>query len=149
MIHLYRKCDVMTEAQIILVKKTWKLFRDINPVLVGDTFYSKLFADNPGLRKMFPKYMDEQYKKLIDMLSVIVARLDHLDQLSEEIAAMARRHVSYGVKPQHFRLVGDALLWTLQQGLGNEWTKEVKDAWTTCYNTLANTMIAASTPQKS
>jgi hemoglobin-like flavoprotein len=139
----------MTEAQIILIKKTWKLFRDINPVLVGDTFYSKLFADNPGLRKMFPKYMNEQYKKLIDMLSVIVARLDHLDQLSEEIAAMARRHVHYGVKPEHYRFVGNALLWTLQQGLGTEWNKEVKDAWSACYTKLADTMIAASTPQHS
>ena len=141
------KCDRMTDEQIVLIKKTWRLFRDINPVLVGDTFYSKLFADNPGLRKMFPKYMNEQYKKLIDMLSTIVARLDHLEDLSEDIAAMARRHVHYGVKAEHYKLVGNALLWTLQQGLSNEWTPEVKEAWTRCYNTLADTMIKASSPQ--
>lgn len=137
----------MTEKQITIIKKTWKLFRDINPLMVGDTFYSKLFTDNPTLRKMFPKYMNEQYMKLIDMLSTIVARLDRLDDLTGEIAAMAGRHVQYGVKPEHYRLVGDALLWTLQQGLGNDWNEEVKEAWTKCYTMLAEAMIAASSPQ--
>ena len=137
----------MTGEQIVLIKKTWKLIREINPVLVGDTFYSKLFADNPSLRKMFPKYMNEQYAKLIDMLSTIVARLDHLDDLTNEITAMARRHIQYGVKPDQYRLVGNALLWTLEQGLGGDWNDEVKEAWSLCYNTLANTMIAASSSQ--
>ena len=137
----------MTDEQIILVKKSWKLFRDIDHILVGDTFYSKLFAENPALRKMFPQDMKTQYAKLIDMLSTIVARLDHLDDLTDEIAALARRHVQYGVRPAHYRLVGNALLWTLQQGLGNDWTEEVKEAWTKCYNILADTMIAASSSQ--
>ena len=137
----------MTDEQIILIKKTWKLFRDINPVVVGDTFYSKLFADNPSLRKMFPRYMNEQYTKLIDMLSTIVARLDHLEDLTDEIVAMSRRHVQYGVKPEHYRLVGNALVWTLQQGLGDDWNEEVKEAWTTCYTMLADTMIKSSSQQ--
>lgn len=137
----------MTDEQIILVKKSWKLFRDIDHILVGDTFYSKLFAENPALRKMFPQDMKAQYAKLIDMLSTIVARLDHLDDLTYEIAALARRHVQYGVRPAHYRLVGSALLWTLQQGLGNDWTEEVKEAWTKCYNILADTMITASSSQ--
>lgn len=134
----------MTTNQIYLVKKTWKVFRSLNHALVGDTFYSKLFTENPSLRRLFPKNMEAQYRKLIDMLSIIVARLEKLDELSEEIAAMARRHVSYGVKPGHYKLVGNALLWTLEKGLGSEWTPEIKDAWTACYNTIAETMIAAA-----
>jgi hemoglobin-like flavoprotein len=137
----------MTDEQIILIKKTWKLFRDINPLMVGDTFYSKLFTDNPALRKMFPKQMNEQYTKLIDMLSTIVARLDHLNDLTGEIEAMARRHVHYGVKPEHYRLVGNALLWTLRQGLGRDWDEKVEEAWTKCYTTLADAMIKASSAQ--
>lgn len=139
----------MTEEQIALIKRTWKIFRDINPLIVGDTFYSKLFSDTPALRKMFPPYMNEQYKKLIDMLSTIVARLDHLEDLTGEIGAMAQRHVQYGVRPAHYRLVGNALLWTLEHGLGSDWTEEVKEAWTKCYTTIADTMIAASSPQHS
>ena len=139
------QCE-MTEEQIILIQKTWRIFRSIDPLLVGDTFYSKLFNDTPALRKMFPKNMDEQYKKLMDMLSIVVARLDHLYDLSEDISAMARRHVHYGVRPAHYKLVGKALLWTLQQGLGPDWTDEVKEAWIKCYTTLSEKMISAAGP---
>ncbi|MEJ8842516.1 globin domain-containing protein [Lacibacter sp. H375] len=135
----------MTKEEIILIKRTWKLFREINPTVVGDTFYSKLFLDNPSVRKMFPKEMNQQYQKLIDMLSTVVGRLDHLEDMSDEIAAMGRRHVSYGVKPAQYKKVGEALLWTLEQGLGKDYTPEVKEAWTKCYNALADAMINAST----
>lgn len=130
----------MTTAQIIIIKKTWNHFRGINPKLIGDIFYSKLFFENPSLRKMFPDKMDAQYQKLIDMMSTIVARLDNLDTLNNEIAAMAQRHEQYGVKPAHYKLVGKALLWTLKHGLGNDWTKETEEAWTKCYTALAHTM---------
>jgi nitric oxide dioxygenase len=134
----------MTAEQIILVKKTWRLFRGINPATVGDLFYSKLFADTPALRKMFPANMQQQYQKLIDMLNAVVIRLDKLDELTEEIAAMAQRHVQYGVRPAHYKLVGNALIWTLQKGLGDDWNEEVKTAWATCYKILADTMINSS-----
>jgi hemoglobin-like flavoprotein len=134
----------MTTTQIILVKQTWKMLRGIDPALVGGTFYSKLFTDTASLRKMFPADMNEQYRKLMDMLSIVVARLDNLDELTDDIAAMAQRHVQYGVRPAHYKLVGKALLWTLAQGLGNDWTEEVKEAWTTCYTILSDTMINAS-----
>ncbi len=92
---------------------------------------------------MFPRDMEPQYVKLMDMLSAIVARLDRLEELSEEIAAMAERHVGYGVKPEHYKLVGEALLWTLEKGLGTDWTPTVKAAWTEAYTVLSDTMIKA------
>jgi hemoglobin-like flavoprotein len=131
----------MTDEQIQIVKKSWKKFRGVNPAVVGDLFYSKLFIDNPSLRKMFPSDMEKQYEKLIDMLNAIVIRLDKLQEMSVEIQAMAQRHVGYGVKPAHYKLVGNALLWTLEKGLGDDWTQDVKAAWTACYTLLADTMI--------
>ena len=131
----------MTDEQIQLIKKSWKKFRGVNPALVGDLFYSKLFIDNPSLRKMFPTDMEKQYEKLIDMLNAIVIRLDKLQEMSAEIQAMAQRHIGYGVKPAHYKLVGNALLWTLEKGLGDDWTQDVKNAWTACYTLLADTMI--------
>ena len=138
----------MTDAEIRLVKQSWKTLRAIDPVIVGDLFYSKLFMANPSLRNMFPKKMDEQYNKLMDMLSIIIARLDRMDELNEDIAAMARRHVHYGVRPAHYKLVGNALLWTLRQGLGQDWTLDVEQAWTKCYSNLADTMIRATELKK-
>lgn len=120
------------------------MIRLIDPAVVGDLFYSKLFSDTASLRNMFPENMDDQYRKLVHMLNTIVGRLDRLDELNEEIINMARRHNSYGVKPAHYKRVGVTLLWTLQQGLGKDWTTETRDAWMECYATLSATMINAS-----
>ena len=134
----------MTKEQILLVKRTWNIFREIDPVLVGDVFYSKLFFDMPYLEKLFHTPREEQSRKLIEMLSIIVGRLDTLEELTEEIKQLAIRHVQYGVKEQHYKAVGTALLWTLQQGLGKDWDEEVKGAWASCFNILSTTMINAS-----
>jgi len=134
----------MTKEQILLIKKTWSIFREIDPVLVGDVFYSKLFFDMPFLEKLFHTPKEEQSRKLIEMLSVIVGRLDSLEELTEEIKLLATRHVQYGVKEQHYKAVGAALLWTLQQGLGRDWNKEIKEAWESCFHILSSTMINAS-----
>ncbi len=88
--------------------------------------------------------MEQQYSKLISMISVVVSRLEHLEELTEDIAAMARRHVDYGVKPQQYALVGNALLWTLEKGLGDQWNIELKEAWAKCYTLLSETMIKAA-----
>ncbi len=134
----------MTPKQIRIVKQSWSILQKIDPVIVADVFYTKLFHDKPPLRKMFPEKMEDQYKKLIDMISVIIGRLDRLDELTQDIEDMAKRHTGYGVKDQHYTLVGNALLWTLAKGLGNDWTDEMKDAWIECYTTLTNIMVRSA-----
>ena len=64
--------------------------------------------------------------------------------LFDEVAKLAKGHVQYGVKAEHYSIVGEALLWTLEKGLAEHWTEEVKEAWVLCYTTLANAMIAAA-----
>lgn len=135
---------MLTKKEIGLIKKSWNTVRKINPATIGDVFYTKLFYDNPELRKMFPQNLEAQYSKLIDMLNIIIARLEKLDELKGEIINMAKRHVDYGVKPEHYSLVGTALLWTLQKALAKEWTDDVKSAWINCYAVLSGTMIAAT-----
>jgi len=136
----------LTLEQIQLVKNSWGPFRRIDPKLVGDVFYSKLFMEHPGLRRLFPKDMGEQYQKLLAMVNLIVGRLHQIDKLTDDIKEMARRHVRYGVKAEHYTAVGNALLWTLQQGMGKDWVPEVQQAWTACYTILSDTMINASYP---
>jgi hemoglobin-like flavoprotein len=131
----------MAPAQIQLVKKSWRMLRHVPPDVVADAFYSKLFLDHPELRRMFPKNMDEQYQKLMDMLSSMVVRLDDLQNFKPEIRAMSQRHEGYGVQSKHYAMVGTALLWTLQQGLGNDWNDETAEAWAACYDLIAGQMM--------
>lgn len=134
----------MTAQQVSLVKNSWKIFQKIDPVLVGDVFYSRLFSAAPKLQHMFSVSKTEQSKKLIEMLNIIVGRLDRLDELTNDIKQLAIRHVGYGVKPEHYDAVGNALLWTMEQGLGKDWNEELNGAWTACYALLSKTMIAAA-----
>jgi hemoglobin-like flavoprotein len=134
----------MTEEQIRLVKKTWMIFQKVDPVLVGEVFYEKLFTDHPSFQRMFITPRQAQSKKIIVMLNLIVSRLDTLGYLKEELKDLAVRHVNYGVKPEYYRPVGIALLWMLQQGLGCDWNEEVGEAWDACYRTISGIMIEES-----
>jgi len=135
---------MLTKNETALIKKSWGLLRKIDPIVLGDVFYSKLFLDNPELRKLFPQDMEGQYRKLLDMLNTIIERLEKIDELKGDIVAMAKRHEGYGVKPEHYSAVGIALIWTLQKRLGTEWTDEVRSAWVNCYAILSGTMITVA-----
>ncbi len=131
----------MTIQEIEIVKSSWRKLEGIDPTLIGDVFYSKLFLDAPYLQKMFKSSKEAQAKKLIDMLHLIVLRLDKIDELSGEIKALANSHVAYGVKPKHYDLVGKSLIWTLKTGLGRDWNSSVERSWIACYTALVGAMI--------
>ena len=133
----------MTESQIQTIKASWQIFRSIDQELVGDVFYTHLFQDYPQLKALFTTSREIQSVKLVNMLHIIVSRIDRMDELKPEIEALGIRHIRYGVKPMHYEAVVNALLWTLQTGIGAEWNEEVKDAWQTCYNEVATIMMQA------
>jgi hemoglobin-like flavoprotein len=134
----------MTNKQIDLVKSSWAMVATIDPVTVGGLFYNRLFEIAPQLKHMFRNPMPEQSKKLLAMINYVISKLNKLEDILDEVAKLARRHVSYGVKPDHYTIVGEALLWTLEKGLADNWNSEVKEAWTDCYHILSSAMINAS-----
>lgn len=136
--------NMLTAKEIALIKKSWISIQKIDPLIIADVFYTRLFYENPELRKLFSQDMEAQYKKLIDMLNTIITRLEKLDELKGDIVQMAKRHVNYGVMPEHYNMVGKALLWTLQKTLGAGWNAELRAAWVNCYAVLSGTMITVT-----
>jgi hemoglobin-like flavoprotein len=134
----------MTTKNIELVKKSWALVSKIDMEVVGGIFYNRLFEIAPEVKPMFSKTtMPEQSKKLLTMLSYVIAKLNKLDDIMEEVAKLALRHSSYGVKDEHYTAVGTALLCTLEQGLGTQWNEELKGAWIEVYTVLSDAMMNA------
>ena len=133
----------MTPEQIHLVQSSMQKILFISEI-AAELFYRRLFELDPALRPLFQGDIKEQGRKLIQMLHTVVDSLDQMDTVLPEVEAMARRHVIYGVRPQHYDTVGAALLWTLEQGLGNGFTAEVRAAWTQVYTLLAGVMQKAS-----
>jgi hemoglobin-like flavoprotein len=89
--------------------------------------------------------MVEQGRKLMATLDMVVSQLDRLGEIVPLVEQLGRRHVRYGVEPEHYDTVGTALLATLRGGLGDAWTRETEEAWTAAYTTLAGAMRRAST----
>ena len=133
----------MTPQDKLLVQQTWESVKPISEH-AAELFYGRLFELDPSLKPLFKSDMKEQGKKLMQLIGVAVASLDKLDELVPAVEDLGRRHVAYGVVDEHYDTVGDALLWTPGQGLGDAFTNEVKAAWTEVYTVLSSTMKAAA-----
>jgi nitric oxide dioxygenase len=132
---------MMTPDQVTLVQQSFAKVAPISEA-AAVIFYDRLFEVAPSVKPMFPLDMKEQRKKLMATLAVVVNGLSNLESVLPAASALAKRHVSYGAKAEHYPVVGGALLWTLEKGLGEGWTPEVAEAWTAAYGTLSGFMIS-------
>ena len=132
----------MSPSEINLVKDS---FRKVLPIAdqAAALFYARLFELDPELRDLFRGDMVEQGRKLMTMIATAVASLERLESIVPAVRQLGARHAGYGVSEEHYATVGAALIWTLEKGLGPDFTPAVRDAWTTTYSLLANTMIEA------
>jgi len=112
----------------------------VMPEVAGALFYERLFAANPSFRPLFKNDMRVQGVKLMTMLAMVVYNLPEPGQIRD----LAVRHVEYGVKLSDYDALREALLWTLEQALGEDFTPAVGEAWTVCYDELASEMKAAA-----
>lgn len=133
----------MTPRQVELVQTTWEKVVPISDQAAA-LFYGRLFELDPELKPMFKSDIREQGKKLMTMITVAVRGLGDLGKLVSAVEDLGRRHVGYGVRKKDYDTVATALLWTLEQGLGPDFTPEVKAAWVETYTILATTMQKAA-----
>jgi hemoglobin-like flavoprotein len=133
----------MTSEQKHLVKTT---FDKVAPIAdaAAAMFYARLFELDPSLKVLFKSDMTEQGRKLMRMIGMAVNGLDRLDDLVPVVQQMGVRHAGYGVRNEHYDTVAVALLWTLERGLGADFTPAAKEAWTAVYGVLASTMKDAA-----
>jgi nitric oxide dioxygenase len=129
----------ITEAQKILVQKS---FLAVEPIAeqAAEIFYNKLFEFDPSLRGMFKGDMKNQGKMLMSTLGVAVKALDNIEGLIPVLQKLAAKHVDYGVSVDDYTPVGNALIYTLKTGLGDQFTPDLKAAWIEVYITIANVM---------
>jgi hemoglobin-like flavoprotein len=132
-----------TPTQITVVQES---FAAVAPIAAdaADLFYQRLFTLDPSLRPLFPDDLEEQKRKLMQMLGLAVKGLNQPERLVPVLEDLGRRHGTYGVKDEHYDVVGEALLWTLAKGLGDAFTLEVEEAWLEVYGLIASTMKDAA-----
>jgi hemoglobin-like flavoprotein len=138
--------EIMRPEQIALVQNTFDFLWPMTDT-VAALFYLRLFEVAPGLRPMFNGDMKEQAHKLMQMLGYVVNGLNNPENMLAEVRELGQRHLEYGVKAEHYRTVGEVLLWTLKRALDEDFTPEVEEAWTEAHALLADVMKSAAARQ--
>jgi hemoglobin-like flavoprotein len=133
----------MTIEQKHLIRQTFDLVAPMAES-VAAVFYRRLFELDPSLRAMFPPVLEDQGRKLMQMLGAAIGMLERPQQLIAVLESLGKRHAGYGVRDEHYDTVGEALLWTLERGLGPVFTPEVQAAWAALYGVVATTMKNAA-----
>lgn len=131
----------MTPNQIDLIQASFEKVAP-NAELAARMFYGRLFEIAPSVKPMFKGDMTEQGRKLMSALTLVVNGLTNLDTVVPVAKALATKHVSYGVTAAHYQPVGEALIWTLEQALGDDLSKDAREAWLAAYTLLAQVMIS-------
>ena len=135
----------MDHDTTVLVRSSWKRVESIAPAAAA-LFYDNLFAADPQLKALFKTDMAHQGERLMKMIGAAVDKLDDLPTLVPVLEDLARRHAGYGVRKSHYETVGIALLKTLGQGLGGDFTPAMREAWARVYGLIAQVMVAAAHP---
>ena len=133
----------MKSSQITLVQSTFDRILPISDV-AAQIFYERLFHLDPSLRRLFNGDLRMQGKKLMDAISIIIGNLNRPERIIPGVRALGRRHSAYGVQDRHYETFGDALVWTLEHGLGDAFTPDVRSAWSAVYDLLTETMKEAA-----
>lgn len=133
----------VTPKQIQLVQET---FERVEPLVdrAATLFYDHLFALDPSLQLLFDVELEDQGQKLMDKLALVVRHLGEPEQFMTEVRELGRRHVTYGVAPEHYQTMREALFWMLAQALGDAFNDEVAAAWAAAYGLLTDTMLAGA-----
>lgn len=133
----------MSPQEIQLVRRS---FAQLIPIAdqAAALFYARLFERDPALRALFHGDMAAQGKKLMEAIGFCVASLERIETIVPMVRAMGLNHADYQVKESHYESVGAALLWTLEKGLGAEFTPEMRTAWSKVYWLLAEIMKAGA-----
>jgi len=137
----------MTPTQVSLVQNS---FAKVVPIAdqAAEIFYGRLFETAPQVKPLFKGDMAKQRRALMGTLGVVVNGLSDLPSILPAASALAKKHVAYGVEASHYPVVGAALLWTLEKGLGEAWTPDLAAAWTDAYGTLSGFMIGEAYGQQ-
>ncbi len=133
--------SAITPQQKRLVRETFEEIAE-SPIEIALLLYGRLFELDPSLRRLFHTDLREQSRKLVTMLNTIVQGLDRFDAMRQELAELGRRHVAYGVKPEHYVTLSSALLWAFARSLEPHFDAETKAAWGAVIESINEAMLS-------
>ncbi|GAB3496501.1 hypothetical protein GCM10027341_15390 [Spirosoma knui] len=123
----------MTDEQIHIVQRTWRLLRPIDPILLSSVFLARLQMEAPAWKLIAQGQPQAEAATLILEFSRIIARLDQPRSINSSLVALVTHYLPDALTPQQVLALGRTMLWTIEQGLGSDWNQSVEQAWRQCY----------------
>jgi hemoglobin-like flavoprotein len=137
---------VVTSEQIDLVEST---LASVDVEALAADFYVRAFNADSQLSAMFTTDPKVQQTRFGAELGVIVAAMHRPKDFRDETHDLGRRHRGFGVRPGHYRVMGDALLAALRSALGDRWNRDVETAWREAFQAAADSMLEGAGPSLS
>lgn len=149
----------VSDETVQKVKDSWDIVLQIPNCtqVAGELLFRNIFRTAPGAHKMFPfgkefdrvedrmfkgRLFKKHAKNVVDMLDSAVQMLGpDLNELEEILVALGAKHVGYGILPEHYPIVGQALLETLATALGEQFTDDLRDCWSGVYGFITSSML--------
>lgn len=143
-IYLHR-CEVLSSRfQVSILEKTIELIKP-NSGVFTDIFYDYIFSNFPINQSMFANTdMTKQKEKLWQSLEVIVEKIRNPKLADIFLKGLGAAHVKYGVLPEHYSIIGEALIYAFKTNLGEDWTDEIEQSWIEAYNIIQSLMLAGA-----
>jgi hemoglobin-like flavoprotein len=133
----------MTPEQVDIIRKSfdamWSMRGDI-----AELCYTRFFELAPDARNLFPRDMERQRVKLMDMIAALVGSLDQRALFQSLVMHSGRQHDRFGVQPSQYAALGEALMWSLERKFGASFTPEMRESWGALYATVQAEMLRAA-----
>ncbi|GHN02952.1 hemoglobin [Cytophagales bacterium WSM2-2] len=136
----------LSERQINYLYDSWQLVNS-DQDRIGKLFYERLFLLQPQMRVYFKTDNTSQISKFMSTLTLLITKLHSGRTVYNDIQHLAQRHASYGTRPEHYAIIGEVLLWALENSLKEKWNADTKSAWSVLYEKISESMIGWSDVQ--
>jgi hemoglobin-like flavoprotein len=132
----------MTPEQAELIRKSFDAMWPMRRSIAG-LCYGRFFELAPDARALFPRDMERQQLKLMDMIAALVGALDQRELFESLTTNSGRQHARFGAQASQYDALGEALIWTFERQFGASFTPELREAWEALYATVRDAMLHA------
>ncbi len=134
--------EPLSHKEISLIKATKEKITE-NSQEIRMSFYNKIFELDPSAKLLFRESF-LSIKALPDSIEFMFKHVGNLNEAIPELRKLGLKHKTYKVKPKHYPIAREALLWTFQEYIGNDFTEELREAWIKLFNFMSENLILDS-----
>ena len=130
----------LNSADIYRIKQTFPAL-EVNSHSFCEYFYNCLFEFSPVLKPLFKSDRKVVEQHFFMLIKTCTSNIDDLDNFSETLALLGKKHRKFQAKPEHFTLIKSAFMLSLQYHLREALNRETEVAWSHYFDEISSSML--------